>query len=96
MRCFGEFKNDRTCDLCGLANAEMKASCETKRNEAKNRFLKLQSIKNKCKFASCKWDGDQHFEACTKNGETNPRYMLCCNVTLECEEIINEKNNTLK
>jgi hypothetical protein len=86
MRCFGEFKNDRTCDLCMLADNKSYIPCKEKYDKEKKLCEKLWNIKINCPNRVSGYDDYEKYYRCTlKLGRHDE-----CDCTLDCKKYLKE------
>lgn len=86
MRCFNNFQDDRTCDICESTQVDKFLKCK---ENTKNRIAtteKLYEIKSNCPHKTDCYDEYTPFDGCNKNGKGLGRFAEECNVTLECEK----------
>jgi hypothetical protein len=90
MRCYEQFKNDRTCDMCEVVNNDIFTKCKSK---YENKILlnqKLLKIESECPYKTECWDEYSPFTGCNKHGHGYGRFADYCKVTLECEMLKGE------
>lgn len=79
MRCFLNFMNDRTCDLCKKTQPQLYEACYNHMLEKKNLCKKA----NKCKFREETYEGHTLIYICTRD-DSRTRYAPLCNPEAEC------------
>ena len=82
MRCFGEFKNDRTCDLCGVVNSDTRMKCEKTKKEAEYKTNRIWNISSNCLHRRPTYDRYESYYECLLKGNGEE-----CHPTLECENL---------
>jgi hypothetical protein len=87
MRCKGNFKDDRICDLCSEVNLITHDICKQATYEAKQLSTKLNRIGYACPYRKDAV-GDQYdtFYACTLINKSLGRCGDVCQPTIECEK----------
>ncbi len=88
MRCVGEFKNDRTCDICEIVLSGTHAECIKLHKERVSVAKELSKIKKYCPYLKTCYDEYQPFDACNKDDKAYGRFAPLCNVCLECSQYI--------
>lgn len=84
MRCLNNFKNDRICDICNLANYKEYSKCKKFYEEKIELDKSLIEIKNKCHYKTTCFDERTEFDGCSKNKNGHGRFADECNVSLKC------------
>lgn len=69
MRCYGNFSNDRICDLCKKLNPTFAFNCELKANENKEKINNFKVIKQVCKNLYIEYHEYEKIELCKLNNE---------------------------
>jgi len=86
MRCYGDFKDDRICDLCKGSDILRYNNCINKVKEVRELYNKLQDIKEKCKYKTNCWDEYTPFDGCNKDGKGYGRFADDCKPSLNCKQ----------
>ena len=73
MRCFLNFVNDRTCDLCKIINRQAYDVCYDNMLEKKD----LNRKANKCKFREETYEGHTLVYVCTRDESSLRRAPVC-------------------
>lgn len=91
MRCFGDFNDDRMCDLCKMVNKIYHDKCKEVCDEKFNLNERLREIKLNCRHREECWDEYDKFDGCTKDYNGIGRFTPECKPTLECEKYCKSK-----
>jgi hypothetical protein len=86
MKCFGDFKGDRICDLCG-ETTPYRSQCIALTKKKEKAMLELKSIAENCPHAKPAYHDGEHFIACCKDGKNPRRSSEVCKVTFTCRDI---------
>lgn len=86
MRCFGEFNDDRICDLCKISSEYCYNTCKDKFYSTIELENKLQEFKLKCPYKTICFDERSEFDGCNKNGDGYGKNADVCRVCIECLE----------
>lgn len=90
MKCFGEFKDDRICDLCHSVDAMTWAQCKNTKERTEEHTKVLLWIREHCPHCRnelCEYDS---FKACNLNGRGHGRNADVCRPSLECRKYMKE------
>lgn len=90
MKCFGDYKDDRTCELCNIINMKEHNECLQKYKEERELNQKLYDIKTNCPYRESCYDEYEEYDGCVKDGY-HGRSTKFCNPTLECDNYRNNK-----
>ena len=79
--CYGNFKNDRTCELCVMIQPNYARACESKYKTAARRKAQREQIVASCEFLRIEFDyfARTEYYICTKTKED------CTGCVLEAE-----------
>lgn len=92
MRCMGEFRDDRTCDLCKFLAVSIHQNCQEIFDADIARYKRLEKIKESCPYVRTEFaDHYESYDACGKPGSPRGKDAPDCNPTEECIEIIKKK-----
>ena len=81
MRCFGDYQDDRICDLCGEVKSDKPAKCQMKKIKNEITTEKIDKFIHKCKHRDYEIeDGYEIFYICKKNKEICKYTQSCGNL----------------
>lgn len=91
MRCFKDYKNDRTCDLCSAVNYITFSECYLDYIEKKNYMANLLQIKKNCPHLrkNC-FEDREYYDGCARTSSYHR--PPSCNPKLECQNYKNDKS----
>jgi hypothetical protein len=84
MTCNGEYKRDRICELCEIANADEFKICKRSYTNRINSDKKLKRIYDKCPYRHVSGYGYDTYDECGITDCGN------CNPTLDCAKYIDD------
>lgn len=87
MSCYGNFKNDRTCELCYIVNSYEYRQCKSQFEDSVKMNKKLNEIEKNCSYRQEVYGDYEKYWGCYKNGESCSNQKEC-KVCLECEKLI--------
>jgi hypothetical protein len=87
MSCHGNFKKDRTCELCHIVNSYEYNQCKLQHEESIEFKKKLNEIEEKCPHRKESYEEYERFYGCYKDVDRY-RDQPSCKVCLECEQYI--------
>jgi hypothetical protein len=87
MSCYENFKNDRTCELCRIANSNEYNQCKSVFDESVRINKKLNEIERNCPYRKDAYGDYEKYDGCYKDGEF-PNNQKQCKACLECEQYI--------
>ena len=84
MRCFGEYKGDRLCDLCGAVNGVNMEACRDLHEKTLAACRRRMEIAIGCPYRKQEWCDREPFWACTRPGNVTGKFAPDCSPTEEC------------
>lgn len=91
MKCVGEFKDDRICELCQITNKSEHEKCLDIKNKKIEMWKKLKEIERKCPYRHEEYsysDRSEYYICNKKKMEKHDMWDDDCCVSLECEKYI--------
>jgi rubredoxin len=83
-RCFGDFKDDRVCDMCELVRPEAYVGCKELHEVAKKMDTFLASVESQCPHRVLGKIGNESYCNCTLNNKNTGKLGVTCDSALKC------------
>lgn len=87
-RCYGNFEDDRSCDLCFLISPILYKTCREVSEKIMLEKLeydnKIKYILDNCPHRGTAWQARTEFDSCTLKGKGTGRSADSCYVSLDC------------
>ena len=83
-KCYGEFKDDRGCEMCELVRPEAYEGCKELAEVAKKQEEFLKSCERSCPHRVIGTIQKEPFCNCTLTNKNQGRLGTTCNVALKC------------
>lgn len=91
MKCYDNYKGDRICGLCEVSNNVTFKKCKDSYDKSVGLREALLQIKRECHYRINCYDEYTSFDGCNKYSNELGRFARECEVTLECENKIDNR-----